>query len=95
MREMEKLLEKVCFDDVPPRDQTSVLEESSDSSTVKAEPQEQCTTDQASLVTFSRQKLALLQCEYALADPRGGGARDARPPGGPNSFIFMQFSAKI
>ena len=30
---------------------------------------------------------------YALADPRGG-ARDARPPWGPNSFIFMQFSAK-
>ena len=28
-----------------------------------------------------------------LADPRGG-ARDARPPGGPNSFIFMQFLAK-
>ena len=28
----------------------------------------------------------------ALADLRGGGARDARPPGGPNSFIFMQFS---
>ena len=26
---------------------------------------------------------------------QGGGARDARPPGGPNSFIFMQFSAKI
>ena len=24
-----------------------------------------------------------------------GGARDAPPPGGPNSFIFMQFSAKI
>ena len=23
-----------------------------------------------------------------------GGTRDARPPGGPNSFIFMQFSAK-
>ena len=23
-----------------------------------------------------------------------GGARDARPPGGPNSFIFMQFSGK-
>ena len=23
-----------------------------------------------------------------------GGDRDARPPGGPNSFIFMQFSAK-
>ena len=32
-------------------------------------------------------------CHYALADPRGG-ARDAPPPGGPNSFIFMQFSAK-
>ena len=30
----------------------------------------------------------------ALADPRGG-ARDAPPPGGPNSFIFMQFSAKM
>ena len=31
---------------------------------------------------------------YSLADPRGG-ARDARPPpGGPNSFIFMQFLAK-
>ena len=28
-----------------------------------------------------------------VADLRGG-ARDARPPGGPNSFIFMQFSAK-
>ena len=24
-----------------------------------------------------------------------GGARDARPPGGPNSFIFMQFLATI
>ena len=24
-----------------------------------------------------------------------GGARDACPPGGPNSFIFMQFLAKI
>ena len=24
-----------------------------------------------------------------------GGARDARAPGGPHSFIFMQFSAKI
>ena len=23
-----------------------------------------------------------------------GGARDASPPGGPNSFIFMQFAAK-
>ena len=23
-----------------------------------------------------------------------GGARDTRPPGGPNSFIFMQFSGK-
>ena len=31
----------------------------------------------------------------SLADLRGG-ARDARPPpGGPNSFIFMQFLAKI
>ena len=29
----------------------------------------------------------------ALADLRGG-ARDARPPGGSNSFIFMQFSTK-
>ena len=67
MREMEKLLEKVSVDDVPAKDQTSVLEESSNSSTVKAEPQQQCTTDQASLVTFSRQKLALLQCEY---DPK-------------------------
>ena len=24
-----------------------------------------------------------------------GGARDARPPGGPNSFIFMQILAKF
>ena len=31
--------------------------------------------------------------ECALADLRGG-ARDA-PPRGPNSLIFMQFSAKI
>ena len=31
---------------------------------------------------------------WALADPRGG-ARDVRPPWGPNSFIFMQFSAKM
>ena len=31
---------------------------------------------------------------WSLADPRGG-ARDARPPWGPNSFIFMQFSAKM
>ena len=30
----------------------------------------------------------------ALADLRGG-ARDALSPGGPNSFIFMQFLAKI
>ena len=29
----------------------------------------------------------------SLADPRGG-TRDACPPGGPNSFIFMQFLAK-
>ena len=29
---------------------------------------------------------------HTLGDPRGG-ARDA--PGGPNSFIFMQFSGKI
>ena len=38
----------------------------------------------------------ILNSEHtALADPRGG-ARDARPPpGGPNSFIFMQFSAKM
>ena len=28
-----------------------------------------------------------------LADPRG--APGTLPPGGPNSFIFMQFSAKI
>ena len=28
-----------------------------------------------------------------LADLRGGGPRDA-PPGGPNSFIFIQFLAK-
>ena len=31
--------------------------------------------------------------DLPLADPRGG-ARDAPPPGGPNSFIFMQFSVK-
>ena len=30
-----------------------------------------------------------------LADPRVGGARDAPPPRGPNSFVFMLFSAKI
>ena len=30
---------------------------------------------------------------YTLADPRG--APGTRPPGGPNSFIFMQFLAKI
>ena len=30
----------------------------------------------------------------ALADPRGAPGTRA-PPGGPNSFIFMQFSAKI
>ena len=36
---------------------------------------------------------ALTSKRGALADPRGG-ARDARPPGGPNSFIFMQFSEK-
>ena len=29
-----------------------------------------------------------------LADPRGG-TRDVCPPGGPNSFNFMQFLAKI
>ena len=32
--------------------------------------------------------------QFSVADLRGG-ARDARPPpGGPNSFIFMQFSAE-
>ena len=31
---------------------------------------------------------------FSLADPRGG-TKDVRPPGSPNSFIFMQFSAKI
>ena len=30
----------------------------------------------------------------ALADPRGAPGTRA-PPGGPNSFIFMQFSAKM
>ena len=30
----------------------------------------------------------------ALEDPEGG-ARDTQPPLGPNSIIFMQFSAKI
>ena len=31
---------------------------------------------------------------YSLADPRGAPGTRA-PPGGPNSFIFMQFSAKM
>ena len=30
--------------------------------------------------------------EYPIGGSRGG-TRDERPPGGPNSFIFMQFSA--
>ena len=36
----------------------------------------------------------LMMAPDPLADLRGG-ARDAPPPGGPNSFIFMQFSANI
>ena len=39
-------------------------------------------------------QLIMEQKAKSLADLRGG-ARDARPPGGPNSFIFMQFSAKM
>ena len=31
----------------------------------------------------------------AVADLRGGGARDARPPGGSNSFNFVQFLGKF
>ena len=34
------------------------------------------------------------KCTDSLTYPRGRGARDARPPWGPNPFIFMQFSAK-
>ena len=41
-----------------------------------------------------QQSLALI-CSYALADPRGGGARDASSPLGPISLYFMQFSAEI
>ena len=33
--------------------------------------------------------------EYKNIGGSKGGARDARPPRGPNSFIFMQFSAKF
>ena len=40
-------------------------------------------------------KLICAQKMYlALADPRGRQGRTP-PPRGPNSFIFMQFSAKI
>ena len=43
----------------------------------------------------SRRKLNKFNLySFALADPRGApGTRP--PPGGPNSFIFMQFSAKM
>ena len=34
------------------------------------------------------------KCKSACIGGSKGGARDARPPGGPNSFIFMQFLAK-
>ena len=32
-------------------------------------------------------------CSVSIGGSKGGDARDARPQG-PNSFIFMQFSAK-
>ena len=35
----------------------------------------------------------ITHCDISLADLRGG-ARNAPPPGVPNSFIFMQFSGK-
>ena len=39
------------------------------------------------------QKINEFKIQVALADPRGAPGTRA-PPGGPNSFIFMQFSAK-
>ena len=38
--------------------------------------------------------LVVISISLPLADPRGAPGTRA-PPGGPNSFIFMQFSAKI
>ena len=38
---------------------------------------------------------SLFAVVIALPDPREEGAMDARPPLGPISFIFMQFSAQI
>ena len=42
---------------------------------------------------FSVLKECARKDPFALADPRGAPGTRA-PPGGPNSFIFMQFSAK-
>ena len=39
--------------------------------------------------------LTRMHSSYTLADPRGAAAPGTRGPRGPNSFIFMQFSAKI
>ena len=52
------------------------------------------------LAVFSRYSiwvidLGLLQKESPLADPRGRGRSGRAPYLGPNSFIFMQFSAKL
>ena len=44
-------------------------------------------------VNYYKQGL-LCNFQHSIGGSKGG-ARDARPPGGPNSFIFMQFSAKM
>ena len=46
--------------------------------------------------SFSYKKMGLCRKGFFLLciGESKGGARDARPAGGPNSFIFMQFSAK-
>ena len=43
---------------------------------------------------FTSSEIQLTQGQIALADP-GGAPGTRAPPGGPNSFIFMQFSAKM
>ena len=38
--------------------------------------------------------IAYIQCEYSGGSKGGRQGRAPPPPGGPNSFIFMQFSAE-
>ena len=51
--------------------------------------------DQRSMATIHQNAVQRVNSKRDHWRIQGGGARDARPPpGGPNSFIFMQFSAK-